>query len=306
MSDSAGPAPPVSVVCCSYNGEAFIEETLNSIRAQTYADFEVIVFDDLSTDRTVEVAKAFADPRVKVIVSDERVPVGEARNRALKHAKGEWIGFIDQDDLWTERKLELQLKAADEANTGNLGLVYGRTKRFGAVRSETNFDPWFVNRPLPQGDIFAALLSKPAFVAMSSALISRQALDDVGEVPEWVELCPDYYLFLAIAKSWRAVAVEELCCLYRVHGASMTYTYTAGIHAEAFEIIKHLAEPEHDGIVRQRGKVANTLIAMDDIKKGALGPGVRRLLTEGSIPYFLGRPFFHKLRTVMNQAGRKT
>jgi glycosyltransferase involved in cell wall biosynthesis len=293
-------ALPVSVVCCSYNGTDFIEDAMRSVAAQRFGDFEIILFDDCSVDDTIDKAVAMGDRRLRVVRAEERVPLGEARNRALAEAKGEWVAFIDQDDVWTPDKLALQVEVTSRPGEGPLGIVYGRTERFGAARIGGNFDPWYANRPLPSGDIFADLLARPAFIALSSALLSREALETIGPIPPWVRLCPDYYLFLALAKRYRVEVVEELCCLYRVHADSMSHVYAAGIHAEAFQIIEALADPGHAAIVRQRRKVANTLIAAAELRRGSIRSGLRRLFADGSVPYFLGRPFYHRIRSLMN------
>lgn len=298
-----GPVPRVSVVCCSYNGSEFIEDTIRSVLGQSFEDFELIVFDDCSDDDTVARVCAMNDPRITVHSAEQRLNIGQARSAALSRVRGEWIAFIDQDDLWTEHKLRHQLALVDGGDDDRVGIVYGRTKKFGAVKGTTNFDPWYVRSALPSGDIFAELLARPAFVALSSALIRRIAIEDVGAIPEWVVYCPDYFLFLAIAKRWNVASLEELCCLYRVHDASMSHVYASHIHAEALAIIEALAEPEHAGIVRRRRKIANTLIAIEQLRKHSYTEGFSRLVRDGSLSYFLGRSVYRKVRDIMNSRG---
>src|SRR5579862_1470788 len=99
----------VSVCLPVLNGEETLARTLDSVFAQTYRDFEVLVFDDGSTDRTAEIASEYD---VRLIRSDN-VGVAEARNRMLREAKGELVAFIDADDEWLPEKLEKQIHALD-------------------------------------------------------------------------------------------------------------------------------------------------------------------------------------------------
>lgn len=101
----------MSIVMPSYNSERFIAESIASVQAQTYGDWELLVVDDLSTDGTVAVAEGIAknDSRVLVFSNERNSGAACSRNRALREAKGDWVAFLDSDDLWEPRKLEKQL-----------------------------------------------------------------------------------------------------------------------------------------------------------------------------------------------------
>ncbi|MFM6395643.1 glycosyltransferase family 2 protein [Planktothrix sp.] len=105
--------PLISVVIPTYNAEKTIEETIHSVLNQTVSDLELIVVNDGSTDSTLEIISKFTDPRLKVF-SYPHSGANSARNRGLEQASGEYISFIDADDLWTPDKLELQLKVLQE------------------------------------------------------------------------------------------------------------------------------------------------------------------------------------------------
>ena len=76
--------------------------------------------------------------------------------------------------------------------------------------------------PLPEGDIFSELFRSACFIAMSSAVLRRSAVEEVGGIPEWVEIAPDYYLYIAIARRYPARAVQEVVCWYRMHGSNLS------------------------------------------------------------------------------------
>ena len=109
--------PLVSVVVPSYNRAALLQRTLRAILAQQITDLEVVVVDDGSTDETARTLAA-ADPRVAVIRHQQPAGVSAARNRGIAAARGEWIAFCDDDDLWSPHKLIRQLEAAEGVGAG--------------------------------------------------------------------------------------------------------------------------------------------------------------------------------------------
>ena len=100
----------VSIIMPSYNTEKYISESIASVQKQTYADWELIIVDDCSTDNTDEIVKPFlSDKRIKYIKNETNSGAAVSRNRALREAKGKWIAFLDSDDLWLPVKLEKQI-----------------------------------------------------------------------------------------------------------------------------------------------------------------------------------------------------
>lgn len=111
MSENAMDYGLVSIVMPSYNSERFIAESIKSVQSQTYGDWELLVVDDCSTDDTVSVVEAMAneDQRILVFSNERNSGAACSRNRALREAKGDWVAFLDSDDLWAPEKLERQL-----------------------------------------------------------------------------------------------------------------------------------------------------------------------------------------------------
>lgn len=106
----------VSVIMPSWNTGNFIAESIQSVINQTYEKWELIIVDDCSTDNTDEVVGIFADKRIKYLKNEKNSGAALTRNRALREAKGEWIAFLDSDDLWKPKKLEHQLKFMKKHN----------------------------------------------------------------------------------------------------------------------------------------------------------------------------------------------
>lgn len=99
----------VSIIMPSYNTSDYIGEAINSVLNQTYKNWELIIIDDNSTDNTANIVQSFDDSRINYLVNNENKGAAYSRNRALRKAKGNWIAFLDSDDIWYPNKLENQL-----------------------------------------------------------------------------------------------------------------------------------------------------------------------------------------------------
>lgn len=110
--------PLVSIITPSYNAERYIEDTINSVLKQSYSNFEMLIVDDNSTDNTRKIVEKYSkqDKRIKLFILSEKGGASEARNKALKEAKGKYIAFLDSDDLWKPEKLEKQINFMEENN----------------------------------------------------------------------------------------------------------------------------------------------------------------------------------------------
>ena len=104
----------VSIIMPSYNTAKFIAETIDSVLAQTYTNWELIIVDDCSKDNTDEVVAKYTDPRIQYLKNEKNSGAAVSRNRALREAKGRWIAFLDSDDLWRADKLEKQIRFMTE------------------------------------------------------------------------------------------------------------------------------------------------------------------------------------------------
>lgn len=106
----------VSIIMPSWNTGTFIAESIESVINQTYKKWELIIVDDCSTDNTNEVVKSFNDDRIVYIKNEKNNGAADTRNRAMRKAQGEWIAFLDSDDLWESKKLEHQIKFMNKHN----------------------------------------------------------------------------------------------------------------------------------------------------------------------------------------------
>ena len=104
----------VSIVMPSYNTACYIKESIQSVLAQTYADWELIIVDDCSTDNSEDVIKSIKDDRIRYFRNEQNSGAAASRNKALREARGKWIAFLDSDDLWHPEKLERQIRFMEE------------------------------------------------------------------------------------------------------------------------------------------------------------------------------------------------
>lgn len=189
------PAPRVSVVMPAYNAEAFVAQAVRSVLAQTHANWELIVVDDGSADRTGEIVKGFADPRIRYLRTENRGPAA-ARNAGLAECRGEFVAFIDADDAWAPRKLELQL--AEFARDSGAALVFCASARIDGAGRRMPSRRLSLGR-LPVGPHLERILVRNDLLT-PSVMVRREALSKAGGFPEDVRGGEDWEV-------WRRVAL---------------------------------------------------------------------------------------------------
>jgi hypothetical protein len=282
----------VSVIVNLFNGRATLAEAIDSVLAQSFADWELIVWDDCSTDGSASILDGYHDQRILYFRSETQVPLGQARQRAIEIARGEWIAFLDQDDLWLPRKLDRQLALA--RHKPDAALIYGRTVRFYANGTERDYDQAHEYCNLPEGDIFADLFAKSCFIAMSSAMFRRSAIEAVDGIPNTIAIIPDYYLYTAVTRRHSAAAVQEVVCRCRMHAANTSLTTAIGVHEEALRLMDMWQGEVDPTVLAKCRRHHSTQIALAEMRTpGTFLRGLRRLMTDGSVGSQLARPFYY-------------
>jgi glycosyl transferase family 2 len=211
------PAPAISVVLPVRNGQAFLDEAIGSIRAQSFGDFEFIIVDDGSDDATAEIARRHAaeDPRIRIIA---QAPAGiaAALNRGIESASAPLIARMDADDVAMPRRLERQLEALSRypaaAVIGSSFVVIDRMGR--ALRSEH-----VPTRP----DEIHAKLEENNCIAHPTVLMRRDAVLGVGGYRRAFLHCEDYDLWLRLAEKYELLNIDEPLLHYREHPGQLTW-----------------------------------------------------------------------------------
>ena len=242
----------ISVIMNCLNGERHLRACMDSLMAQTCQDFEVIFYDNASTDSTPDIAKSYG-PKIRYVQGETTIPLGAARNRAISAAQGEFIAFLDCDDLWQPDKLERQM--ALFANP-RVGLVSTDTAFYDGTRTMGRM---FDGTQPARGMVFAELMERQ-WISMSSAMVRKTALDTLltqGEAwfDERLNVCEEADVFYRIAHDWELDHVDAPLTLWRVHGQNTTFRKFAQFAEETLYILeKHKRiypgyATEHAGLV---------------------------------------------------------
>lgn len=219
-------SPLVSVIIPAYNAEAFIQLTLESVLAQTYQNFEIVVVDDGSRDRTPEIVESFTqrDSRIRLL-RQQNSGVAAARNLAIQASKGVYISPIDADDLWYPQKLEKQVRCIEEADE-SVGLVYSWSvylNESGETIGRYIADQGYT---FAEGNVFNSLLYFNFLDNASTALFRRSCIDRVGGYncnlrDQNAQGCEDWDIYLRIAEQYSFRVVPEYLIGYRQYLGSM-------------------------------------------------------------------------------------
>ena len=281
--------PLVSVFMPTFNGEAFVAETLDSVLGQTYEHLELIVVDDASVDATAEIVqnRAAADPRVRLVRKTSREGPCRARNDALQLARGPLLCWMDQDDLWMASKLEEQVRLMSER--ADVGLLY---TYFDAFDSDTGrLLDWPDGRRDLEGDVLADLFAIGCFIGSITTMFRRAALGTPPRVRERdFSFGDDYDLWLTIALDWQVARIPKVLAAYRRHSdneSTRTATET-NVSLRLAELLREFLD-EHPDARRQLGPSARRALAWHTLlgarfeasrgRPGAAGALVGRALT---------------------------
>ena len=204
--------PFVSVILPVYNRDAWVARAIDSVLAQSYRNFELIVVDDGSTDGTRGVLERYGEQIT--LLTQERGGAYAARNLALRRARGELVAFIDSDDVWLPHRLARQVPLLECAE---VGLVFGD-----ALHVPRRKRSCFQVSPPRRGRV-AARFAWANFVPTITVLARRACIDEAGGFSEESALSCDYLLWFRIALRHELDFVDEIVAEYTVHPAGISY-----------------------------------------------------------------------------------
>jgi teichuronic acid biosynthesis glycosyltransferase TuaG len=205
--------PLVSIIMPSWNVERFIEETVRSVQAQTFTDWELLIADDCSTDRTAQLIGAMAerDPRVKLIRQPNNGGPALARQASIGRAQGRFLAFLDSDDLWLPKKLERQIEFSRQKRAALSYTAFRRIDEAGSTTGRLIAAP----PSLTYGQLL-----KNTSIATLTALVDREIAGPVAMKNEGYD---DFCLWLSILKPGHtAYGLNEDLARYRVRGSSVS------------------------------------------------------------------------------------
>lgn len=236
-------APVVSVIINCYNSDRFLREAIDSVYSQTYTNWELIFFDNNSSDRSAEIAKSF-DNKLVYIKNEKTVPLGAARNAAISHAKGKYIALLDCDDLWLPEKLEVQLQYLDGLKISSRAVALCYTAAMRIDSSGKNLIPFAHKIKLSEGDVYCKLI-KDCFISCSSALLQKSIFTIVGGFNENYHMVEELDLWLRIAKNFDVVLVDRYLTKIRMHENNQSRDFNRSFNEYKF-LLQELSQRERD------------------------------------------------------------
>ena len=207
---SSTSSPQVSVVIPAYNAMRFLPQTVASVLQQTFTDFEVLIIDDGSKDGTAQWAAAQTDPRVK-LVSRANGGAAATRNTGVAAARGEYVAFLDADDVWQPTKLAKQVARAEaDPSVGLVDTWISYIDSAGEPIGE-------VMTQHVEGDVWAEMLEYNLVRCGSTPLVRRRLFDEVGSFDEGFRYAEDWEMWIRITARARFAVVKEPLVAYRQH-----------------------------------------------------------------------------------------
>ncbi len=219
----------ISIVTASYNYEQYITETIQSVLNQTYTDWEMIIVDDCSTDNSIEVIKSFNDNRIKLFVNEKNLGLKGTVKRGIEEAKGDWVVFLESDDMITpdylEKKVEIAKKYPDVNLIFNDCEFFGDEKRvfdFNAVLKRTRK---ILNEQTYPIDMFYYFYHSNKIFTFSSVMTKREDLLKINYEPK-LDCLLDWHLWVQLAYLGKFYYIPEKLTYWRLHSNSYVQTST--------------------------------------------------------------------------------
>jgi len=206
--------PKVSIVIPTYNRAWLLRKAISSVLNQTYQDFEIIVVDDASTDNTIDVISALNSKRIKYIRHEYNKGEAEARNTGILNTNGQYIAFLDDDDEWLPKKLELQVKKI-ENSPQKTGLIYTSIIRY--YYKENKLIKKHQSITLHKGETYHILMKQNIIGTPSCVLIRRKCIEKIGLFDNTISYGLDYDYWIRISKHFDIEYLTEPLVKYRIH-----------------------------------------------------------------------------------------
>lgn len=203
-------SPFFTVIIPTYNRAGLLQEAIQSVFNQTFEDFELIVVDDHSTDDTKNIVDAFCDNRIQYIVNNRTKGPSGTRNSGMLKARGKWIAFLDDDDVWLPQKLSLQYKKIQEVDH-TTGLIYTGYASYDFDKKQE------ISRYIPdkKGWIQNDLLYKNYIGTISVVAIKNDILKKVDKMDENMYMFEDGEFYVRIAGSFKIDLIKDILTYYR-------------------------------------------------------------------------------------------
>ena len=221
----------ISIVINCYNGEKYLERTLESILNQNYQKFEVIFIDNCSSDKSSKIFKKIDDKRFRYYRTKRKIKLYDARNLALRKCKGHFITFLDTDDWWNKNFLSSRLKFFNSSK--KYGFCFSNC--FHYHENTKKFEPFSKNK-LPSGFILDELL-KNYFVKMGTIIIKKELISSLRFNSNY-NIIGDFDFILRAARKYKGMGFQDLLVNIRIHQSNFTHNNRKMFYQEFLKWIK--------------------------------------------------------------------
>ncbi len=219
-------APKVSVIIPSYNGSAFIRESIESVLNQTFRDFELIICDDCSQDKTADIARSFQDSKIIFKKNKKNLGLFGNFNKSISHSRGKYICILGQDDLMLPENLEKKVRALESNDKAGFVYSYFYSIDGSGKNKGIRYGPY---TEMPQETISKEKLIRQFYINLSSicfstAVIKRECFEKAGNFDEDLKFAGDLDIILRILVNYDVECLEAPLVKFRVHEGSVTET----------------------------------------------------------------------------------
>ena len=289
-------SPAISIVIPAYNHEQFVRETLASVLNQSFADFEIVITDDGSTDGTVEAIREFSDPRIDLLALKKNNGAAAALNSSIRRSRGEFICYLSSDDKFLPGKLEQQIDFLRKNHS--LAAIFGMPNfidEHGLPLAEENqfngqvFRAPFNERLLSRDDWLRRFFFFGNCLCHPTMMIRRSVYDEIGLYDPRLANLPDFDMWVRLCMNHTIhVSAEEVTSM-RIRDDDLNMSTPKSVHMiranmEFFQILKHYKSLSREDV----GKISN------EIQKNSLGSIENCAVLLAELALISPRPF-HKL-----------
>ena len=208
--------PLVSIIVNCFNGEKYLRESLESILKQSYKNWEVIFWDNQSTDSSAKIFKSYNDKRFIYFYATKHTSLYKARNLAIEKSKGDFLSFLDVDDFWGKDKLETQMPYF---NSLKVGVVFSN---LWVMKKNKSTKKIYTNSKLPSGRIFNELINNYNIGILTTVIRKDFFLQLKKKFDERFSIIGDFDLFLRLSKLCEFVSIQEPLAFYRLHAQNLS------------------------------------------------------------------------------------
>lgn len=249
MSGQNNHQPLVSIIMNCFNGEKYLKDAIHSVISQTYNNWELVFWDNQSKDKSSEIFKSYKDKRLKYFLASQHTSLYKARNLAIEKSKGDYVAFLDTDDLWEKNKLEFQMNFF---NNPEVGVVFSNAW---IIKKNINNKKIHEKKKLPQGYIYDNLIKHYNVGIVTTVIRKKYYVKLQNKFDERFSIIGDFDLFLRLSKICKFESIQKPLASYRLHGKNLS-TLNKEKEVEEFELWlkennSNLEEPQIKNIKRK-------------------------------------------------------